>query len=107
MAIRKMSSEQARTEWRTLLDLASQGSVDIVIERHGKPTAAVISYETYRAVQSALVEARAGVSAKQRGQRMAELLEQLAELPERIEISDPLAWQTGQRQDRSLPGRDS
>ena len=107
MTIRKMSSEQARTDWRALLDLASQGGVDIVIERHGKPTAAVINYETYRAIQSALAEARAGVSAKQRGQRMAGLLEQLAELSERTEISDPLAWQTEQRQDRSLPGRDN
>jgi prevent-host-death family protein len=107
MTIRKMSSEQARTEWRTLLDLASQGSVDIVIERHGKPTAAVINYETYRSIQSALAEARSGVPAKQRGKRMASLLEQLAKLPEPTEISDPLAWQTGQRQDRPLPGRDS
>ena len=49
-----MSSEQARTEWRRLLDLASQGNVDIVIERHGKATAAVISYETYQALQPAL-----------------------------------------------------
>ena len=42
MTVRTMSSEQARTEWRTLLDLASQGGVDVVIEQHGKAAAAVL-----------------------------------------------------------------
>ena len=77
MTLRRMSSEQARTEWRRLLDLASQGSVDIVIERHGKATAAVISYETYQALQPALTEIRTGTSAQQRGQQMAAVLELL------------------------------
>jgi prevent-host-death family protein len=107
MTLRTMSSEQARTEWRTLLDLASQGSIDIVIERHGKATAAVISYETYRAIQSTLAEIRAGTSAQQRGQQMATVLEELAQLPERTAIKDPRAWQIEQRRDRTLPGRDS
>ena len=107
MALRTMSSEQARTEWRTLLDLASQGGVDIVIERHGKATAAVISYETYQALQPALTEIRTGASAQQRGQQMATVLEKLAQLPERTPIADPVIWQIQQRQDRALPGRDS
>ena len=62
MALRTMSSEQARTQWRTLLDLASREGVDIVIERHGKATAAVISYETYQALQPALTEMRSSAS---------------------------------------------
>jgi prevent-host-death family protein len=106
MTLRTMSSEQARTEWRTLLDLASQGDVDVVIERHGKATAAVISYETYRALQSTLAEIRAGASAHQRGQQMATMLEQLAQLPDRSETTDPVTWQIQQRQERTLPGRD-
>lgn len=107
MTLRTMSSEQARTEWRTLLDLASQGGVDIVIERHGKATAAVISYETYQALQPALAEIRTDASAQQRGQQMATVLEKLAQLPERTTIADPVIWQIQQRQDRALPGRDS
>jgi prevent-host-death family protein len=106
MTLRTVSSEQARTEWRTLLDLASEGNVDIVIERHGKATAAVISYETYRALQPTLNEIRTGISVQRRGKQMATALEQLAELPARAEIADPTAWQAEQRVDRSLPGSD-
>ena len=80
--------------------------VDIVIERHGKATAAVISYETYQALQPALAEIRASASVRQRGQKMAAVLEELAQLPESDPIQDPVAWQREQRQDRALPGRD-
>ena len=106
MTLHTISSEQARTRWRTLLDLASQEGVDVVIERHGKATAAVISYETYQAIQPALAEWRASTSARQRGQQMAAVLNELAQLPERTLIADPVAWQREQRQDRALPGRD-
>jgi prevent-host-death family protein len=102
-----MSSEQARTEWRNLLDLASQGDTDIVIERHGKATAAVIGYEAYRAIQSTLAEIRANTSAQERGRQMAAILQELAELPEPIAIQDAVEWQIEQRQDRRLPGRES
>ena len=107
VAPRTISSEQARTEWRILLDLASQGGVDIVIERHGKATAAVISYEMYQALQPALAKLRAGASAERRGQHMASVLEKLAQLPERTPIADAAAWQRQERRDRSLPGRDN
>jgi len=107
MTLQIISSEQARTQWRTLLDLASREDVDIVIERHGKATAAVISYEMYQALQPALAEIRANASARQRGRQMAEALEGLARLPERIPIEDPVAWQREQRQDRALPGREN
>ena len=107
MTLRTMSSEQARTEWRTLLDLASQGDVDIVIERHGKATAAVIGYETYRAIQAALTELRASASAQERGRQMAAILQELAKLPEPIAIEDAVEWQIEQRRERLLPGRES
>ena len=107
MNVQKMSSEQARTEWRRLLDLASQEDVDVVIERHGKAIATVISYQAYRAIQSTLAEIRSGGAAKQRGLQMADILEQLAHLPERRKISHPLKWQIEERQDRPLPGRES
>jgi hypothetical protein len=38
---------------------------------------------------------------------MAAVLEELAQLPERATITDPVAWQIEQRRDRALPGRDS
>jgi hypothetical protein len=41
-----------------------------------------------------------------RGRRMAEALEQLAELKTFAEIKDPVAWQRELRRDRPLPGRD-
>ena len=106
MTLQIISSEQARTRWRTLLDLASQEDVDIVIERHGKATAAVISYETYQALQPALAELRASLSSKQRGQQMAAVLEELAQMPDPYPIEDPVAWQREQRRDRVLPGRE-
>jgi prevent-host-death family protein len=107
MALRTMSSEQARTEWRTLLDLASKGDVDIVIERHGKKTAAVISYEMYQALRPIMTEIRTDASVKQRGYQMADVLTRLAELPERTAIADPVMWQIQQREDRAQYGRDS
>jgi prevent-host-death family protein len=105
MNIRIMNSEQARTNWRTLLDLASQEDTDVVIERHGKPTAAVIGYETYQALQSVL-EAMRTQGIQSRGQRMANMLEQLADLPAFTDISDPVSWQRAERTERPLPHRD-
>jgi prevent-host-death family protein len=107
MTLHTMSSEQARTQWRTLLDLASQDEVDVVIERHGKATAAVIGYKTYQAIQSTLEEIRASASTQKRGLQMAAALEELAELPEPIDIKDAVVWQVETRQDRALIGRDN
>ena len=43
MSVQVMKSEDARTNWRDVLDLTSAGNTDVVIERYGKPTSAVIS----------------------------------------------------------------
>lgn len=45
MTVQVMKSDEARTNWRDLLDTASAGEFDIVIERYGKPTATVVNYE--------------------------------------------------------------
>jgi PHD/YefM family antitoxin component YafN of YafNO toxin-antitoxin module len=103
MTIRTIKSDQARSQWRALLDLASQEDVDVVIERHGKPTVAVINYDAYRAVLSALTEVRAAGLAQSNGKRMADALAQLATLPDRIDIADPVQWQIEERRERSLP----
>jgi prevent-host-death family protein len=59
MSVQVMKSDEARTHWRDLLDLASVGEVDIVIERHGKPTATVVNYEQYLQAKEILEELRA------------------------------------------------
>lgn len=41
------------------------------------------------------------------GQRMALALEQLAQLPTRTSIPDPVAWERQLRQERTLPGREA
>ena len=52
MTIGILPREEARTQWRWLLDLAGSENTDVLIERHGKPTAAVIGYASYQKVQS-------------------------------------------------------
>ena len=59
MSIQVMKSDEARTNWRGLLDIASAGEIDIVIERHGKPTAIVVNYEQYLQAKAILEELRA------------------------------------------------
>ncbi|GEM_PF-1787372 len=105
MPVRTMNSEEARNEWRMILDLVSQAGIDVVIEHHGKATVAVLSYEVYRAIEPALAALRAKADSKESGRKMASILEQLAALPSRITIADPVQWQIDQRQDRPLPGR--
>jgi prevent-host-death family protein len=58
MSVQVMKSEDARIKWRDVLDLTSAGNIDVVIERYGKPTSAVISYAHYQAIQALLEELR-------------------------------------------------
>lgn len=46
-------------------------------------------------------------SSASQGQRMAEALAELARLNAMADVTDPAAWERQQRQDRTLPGRDS
>ncbi|MCP5097891.1 MAG: type II toxin-antitoxin system Phd/YefM family antitoxin [Chloroflexi bacterium] len=48
-----MSSREARAQWRELLDTIYRGAAGIVIERYGKPIAALVPYEAFAAYQSA------------------------------------------------------
>lgn len=45
------------------------------------------------------------ISTRERRERLAKALAQAAELNPFAEMTDPVAWQREQRQDRSLPGR--
>jgi prevent-host-death family protein len=79
-----LDSNRARTVWRELLDRARAG-MDTVIERYGKPTAALIPYEDYEALQEELEDLRAGrraeaaLAAYRRDPRLGVPLEQVEE----------------------------
>lgn len=57
MNIQTVSSDQARTGWRDLLDGVIAGDV-VIIERYGKPVAAMLAYADYVAMQAELEAAR-------------------------------------------------
>ncbi len=57
MATTVISSDQARARWREVLDTAVAGS-DVVVERYGKPAAAIIPYEDFLALAELLEELR-------------------------------------------------
>jgi len=52
MLVKTVSSEEARTHLRDVMDEVTAGKAEIVIERHGKPTVAVISYKEYQRLQN-------------------------------------------------------
>ncbi|MFN8486288.1 MAG: type II toxin-antitoxin system Phd/YefM family antitoxin [Caldilineaceae bacterium] len=51
MTVKILSSEEARTHLRDVMDEVTTGEAEVVIERHGKPTVAVISYKEYQRIQ--------------------------------------------------------
>lgn len=53
-----VSSREGRARWRDLLDMVDARQDDIVIERNGKPIAAMIPYEDFLALQEALEDLR-------------------------------------------------
>ena len=65
MPVEKVDSNRARTQWRDVLDAATTGASDIVIERYGKPVAVVIAYDDFVALQDELDDLRAARRAAQ------------------------------------------
>jgi prevent-host-death family protein len=59
MALRVLNTNEARLKWRDVVDAASSGETDTVIERYGKPLVAVIPFEDYEALEEALDDLRA------------------------------------------------
>ncbi len=55
-----VSSREARAKWRTMLDTVDRGTADVVIERYGKPIAALIPYADYEALWAELEDLRDG-----------------------------------------------
>lgn len=58
MTVMTLDSRNARTKWRDIMDTAQTGG-ETVIERYGRPTAAVIPYSDYEALQEELDDLRA------------------------------------------------
>lgn len=84
MPITTIGSREARQKWRDLLDEVYAGATDIVVERNGKPTAALIPYEDYLAVAEALDNLRAArrvasayKASRQSGRSYEEIREEL------------------------------
>jgi PHD/YefM family antitoxin component YafN of YafNO toxin-antitoxin module len=59
MPIKVLNSNTARTQWRDIMDTASGGDADVVVERYGKPMVAVIAYDDFVALQDELDDLRA------------------------------------------------
>ncbi len=58
MTVSTLDSNDARAQWRSLLDQAGAGEADIVITRYGKPVATLIDYDDWIALQEELDDLR-------------------------------------------------
>jgi prevent-host-death family protein len=65
MTVTVFGSREARAKWRDLLDTALAGTGDVIIERSGRPVAALISYADYMALAEELDDLRAARRAQQ------------------------------------------
>ena len=70
MVVKTVRSEEARTHLRDVLDEVTSGEAEVIIERHGKPTVAVISYREYQRIlrerkkrQTKMAKGRIGLEA--------------------------------------------
>lgn len=64
MSTKTIKSDEARQNWRGMLDDIGAGD-DVVIERYTKPVAAIISYVDYLALQEDLEDLRAARRAEE------------------------------------------
>jgi len=61
-----MKSREAREKWRDVLDRVLRGG-DVIIERYGKPVAALISVQDYDELREEIDELRSIRSAAEAG----------------------------------------
>ncbi len=55
-----VSSREARTRWRDILDDVNNGVTDVVVERYGKPIVAIIAYTDFADILQGLEDLRDG-----------------------------------------------
>lgn len=58
MSIKTIDSNQARNNWRELLDMAQNTDVDVVITRYNKPVVTILDYEDYLTIREELTRQR-------------------------------------------------
>jgi hypothetical protein len=51
MTVMTLSSEEARRQWREMLDSILAGKTELVVERYGKPIAAVVNFDLWQAMK--------------------------------------------------------
>jgi prevent-host-death family protein len=76
MTVQTLDSNQARNNWREMLDTVLIKDVDVVITRYNKPLVTVLPYEDYLAVQKELDKRRAERKARKRieGEALATMI---------------------------------
>ncbi len=94
MSTKTMSSDQARSNWRELLETAVSGN-SIIIERYGKPIAAIIPYDQFADDSSS--ETAAAYQVSDWNDMKSELVAAVkAEL--RGELTSAISWEEGWQQ---------
>ncbi|MFZ0548160.1 MAG: type II toxin-antitoxin system prevent-host-death family antitoxin [Candidatus Promineifilaceae bacterium] len=76
MTVKTVDSNQARNNWREMLDTVMAQDIDVVVTRYNKPVVTVVSYEDYLIVQEELTKRRAERKAQQQleGESLATML---------------------------------
>jgi prevent-host-death family protein len=59
MGIKTVDSNEARNNWRAMLDMALGQQVDVVITRYNKPVVTILDYEDYLSIREELAKKRA------------------------------------------------
>ena len=58
MTVKTLDSNQARNNWREMLDSVLTNETDVVITRYNKPIVTVLAYEDYLTIQDELQRLR-------------------------------------------------
>ncbi len=76
MSIKTVESNQARNNWREMLDIVLGKEVDVVITRYDKPVVTMLDYEDYLTIREELARKRAQrrVQREQQGEALATML---------------------------------
>lgn len=76
MSIKTVESNQARNNWREMLDIVLGKEVDVVITRYDKPVVTMLDYEDYLTIREELARKRAQrrIQREQQGEALATML---------------------------------